>query len=262
MSGFHQIPIVKQDKKYAAFSRDSGHFEFNRLPFRLSISPSSFQRMMTIALSGIPPECAFLYIDDIIVIGCSIKHHLYHLTKVFERSRSFNLKLNPSKCNFFKHEVLFLGHKISKYGILPDKSKSKAIANYPVPKNIDETRKFVAFCNYYRRFIHYFAQIALPLNRLQRKNTSFKWDQECQNAFEQLKQQLLSPRILKLPDFEKQFILTTDASKQACGAFSLTEHGNRYAVSMQCDFSKYIIMAPIPDKSATTIAKAVLENCI
>lgn len=218
MSGFHQIPIEEQDKKYTAFSTDTGHFEFNRLPFGLSISPNSFQRMMTIALSGIPPECAFLYIDDIIVIGCSIKHHLYNLDKVFERLRSFNLKLNPSKCSFFKHEVLFLGHEISRYGIQPDKSKFKAIENYPVPRNSDEARRFVAFCNYYRRFIPNFAQIAFPLNRLQRKNTAFKWDQECQNAFEQLKQQLLSPRILKLPDFQKQFILTTDASKQGCGA--------------------------------------------
>lgn len=82
-SGFHQIELDKDSKKFTAFSTHQGHYEFNRLPFGLSISPNSFQRMMTIALSGLPPECAFLYIDDIIVIGCSVAHHLSNLEKSF-----------------------------------------------------------------------------------------------------------------------------------------------------------------------------------
>ena len=101
MSGFHQIELDKKSKQYTAFSTNSGHYEFNRLPFGLNISPNSFQRMMTIALSGLPPECAFLYIDDIIIVGCTIKHHLNNLEQVFQRLRKFNLKLNPSKCKFF-----------------------------------------------------------------------------------------------------------------------------------------------------------------
>lgn len=226
MSGFHQIPLSEESKKYTAFSTDTGHFEFNRLPFGLNISTNSFQRMMTIALSGLPPECAFLYVDDIIVIGCSVEHHLSNLEKVFERMRKYNLKLNPSKCCFFKHEVLFLGHQISSHGILPDKSKFSVIEKYPVPKNSDEARRFVAFCNYYRRFIPNFAQIASPLNKLQRKNTLFEWNQDCQNAFNELKRQLLSPRILKLPDLQKQFILTTDASQLGCGAVLAQKHGD------------------------------------
>lgn len=113
MSGFHQIEIEENSKKFTAFSTANGHYEFNRLPFGLSISPNSFQRMMTIALSGLPPECAFLYIDDIIVIGCSVKHHLQNLENVFKKLQHFNLKLNLDKCNFFCVDVTFLGHHIS-----------------------------------------------------------------------------------------------------------------------------------------------------
>lgn len=217
-SGFHQIPLSEESKKYTAFSSNSGHYEFNRLPFGLNISPNSFQRMMTIALSGLPPETAFLYIDDIIVIGCSINHHIANLKEVFQRLRKYNLKLNPHKCNFFKADVTYLGHHISASGIQPDKNKYTAIMNFPVPTNTDETRRFVAFCNYYRRFIPNFAHITNPLNVLLRKDVPFQWSDACQQAFDSLKRSLLSPNILKFPDFRKEFILTTDASNVACGA--------------------------------------------
>lgn len=226
MSGFHQIPLEENSKKFTAFSTSSGHYQFTRLPFGLNISPNSFQRMMAIALSGLPLECAFLYIDDIIVVGCSIEHHFKNLEKVFEKLKFYNLKLNPAKCNFFCADVTFLGHHISAEGIQPDKSKYSVIENYPTPNNADEVRRFVAFCNYYRRFIPYFSEIAAPLNNLLKKDTKFGWTQQCQEAFESLKRQLLSPRILKFPDFKKPFILCTDASKVACGAVLSQLHGD------------------------------------
>lgn len=101
MSGFHQIPLENNSKKYTAFSTSDGHYQYTRLPFGLNISPNSFQRMMTIAMAGLSPECAFIYVDDIVVIGCSENHHLRNLENVFERLRMYNLKLNPEKCVFF-----------------------------------------------------------------------------------------------------------------------------------------------------------------
>lgn len=217
-SGFHQIELDENSKQFTAFSNDFGHFEFNRLPFGLNVSANSFQRMMMIALSGLPPECAFLYIDDILVIGCSVKHHLSNLEIVFKKLRHYNLKLNPMKCNFFKHDVTYLGHHISENGIQPDPSKFDVIKNYPEPKDADEIRRFVAFCNYYRRFIPKFAEITHPLNKQLRKNSVFDWNNECKTAFETLKKKLMSEPILKFPNFKKEFVLITDASKVACGA--------------------------------------------
>ena len=218
MSGFHQIEIDEESKQFTAFSTDTGHYEFKRLPFGLNISPNSFQRMMTIALSGLPADSAFLYIDDIIVIGCSIEHHLANLQLVFEKLRQRNLKLNPAKCHFFCSDVTYLGHHISNEGIKPDESKFSAIKKFPTPQSADDVRRFVAFCNYYRRFIPYFAELAHPLNNLLRKNIKFEWSEDCKNSFEIKKNKLISPQILKFPDFKKPFILSTDASKIACGA--------------------------------------------
>lgn len=218
MSGFHQIPLNSDSRKYTAFSTPSGHYAFTRLPFGFSISPNSFQRMMTIAMAGLTPECTFVYIDDIVVIGCSAEHHIKNLTKVFERLRHYNLKLNPEKCKFFKTEVTYLGDNITDQGILPDDSKFNVIQNYPVPTNADEVRRFVAFCNYYRKFVPNFAKLAKPLKNLLKKNSIFNWTDNCQNVFEQLRYHLMSPPILSYPDFSKKFILTTDASNIACGA--------------------------------------------
>lgn len=92
-----------------------------------------------------------------------MRHHIKNLTTVFERLRHYNLKLNPSKCKFFKSEVTYLGHKVTDKGILPDDSKYESLVKYPVPQNADEVRRFVAFCNYYRKFVENFSTIAHPL---------------------------------------------------------------------------------------------------
>lgn len=217
-SGFHQIPLEENSRDVTTFSTDTGSYRFTRLPFGLKVSPNSFQRMMSIAFAGITPEKAFLYMDDIIVIGCSKNHHLGNLRSVFETCRKFSLKLNPEKCTFFQQQVTYLGHKITSKGILPDDSKYEIINKYPTPTNADAVKRFIAFCNYYRRFIPHFAEISKPLNNLTRKKTEFDWSQNCQNSFDNLKAALMNPQILQYPDFNKQFILTTDASKQACGA--------------------------------------------
>jgi len=218
MSGFHQIPLDEESRDFTSFSVDAGSFRFTRLPFGLSVSPNSFQRMMSMAFAGVTPEKAFLYMDDLIVIGCSEKHHFTNLRDVFDTCRKYNLKLNPEKCQFFKKEVTFLGHKITDKGILPDESKYDIINNYPIPQTADEVKRFVAFCNYYRRFIPHFASLTLPLNKLIKKNAQFVWSAECQQSFNSLQNALISPQILQYPDFSRPFVLTTDASKDACGA--------------------------------------------
>lgn len=217
-SGFWQIPLHKDSKHLTSFSTAKGSFQFNVLPFGLNIAPNSFARMMQIAFSGIDPATAFIYLDDVIVIGKSINHHLKNLEQVFKTCREKNLKLNPFKCEFMKPEIVFLGHRCTQDGILPDESKFDAIINYPRPKNAGEVVRFTAFCNYYRKFIKDFGRIAKPLNNLTGKKSQFIWTEECENSFKKLKNLLKSPPILQYPDFNKEFILTVDASKQGIGA--------------------------------------------
>lgn len=215
-SGFHQVPLENSSRKYTAFSTQDGHWQYTRLPFGLNLSPNSFQRMITIALSGLPSHVAFLYIDDIIVVGGSENHHLENLRKVFAKLRQRGLKLNPEKCDFFRTEVTFLGHKIAEDGVYPDPEKIKAVKEYPVPRDAAEVKRFVAFANYYRKFVKNFSVLAAPLHEVCR--TTFVWNKDCQKAFEALRDSLIKAPILKYPDFSKEFIVTTDASDLGCGA--------------------------------------------
>lgn len=224
MSGFHQVELEEESRDITSFSTDKGSFRFKRLPYGVKIAPNSFQRMMSLAFSGLTPGQAFLYMDDLVVIGCSKTHMMDNLEDVFKVCRKYNLKLHPEKCSFFSHEVTFLGHKCTDKGILPDDGKYTIIKNYPTPVNSDEAKRFVAFCNYYRRFIPNFAELSRHITRLTRKNTPFFWTVECENAFQYLKTQLMSPNILQYPDYDKSFCITTDASKYACGAVLSQEH--------------------------------------
>lgn len=218
-AGYHQIPLDVKSRPLTAFCTDRGFYQWKVLPFGLNIAPASFTRMMTIAFSGLSPEQSFIYMDDLIVIGYSENHHINNLRQVFETCRKYNLKLNPEKCNFFRNEVQFLGHKCTQDGLKPDETKINVVEKYVRPKDKKETKRFTAFANYYRRFIPNFAAIAKPLNNLTGKMTPFVWTEECERSFEKLKHSLTHTPTLAYPDFTKKFRITVDASLTACGAY-------------------------------------------
>jgi len=113
------------------------------------------------------------------------------------------------------NEVTFLSHKCTDKGILPGDKKYDVIMNYPAPHNADSARCFVAFCNYYRRFIKEFAEHSRHITRLLKKNVPFEWRVECQNAFQYLKTKLMEITLLQYPDFSIEFCIITDARKLA-----------------------------------------------
>lgn len=218
--GYYQLELHKDSRPYTAFTTNEGQFQMKRLPMGLKISPSVFSRLMSVAFSGLNYESCFIYLDDLIIFGNSLQQHNRNLVNVFERLRKVNLKLNPTKCDFLKKQILYLGHLISSEGISPDPQKSETISRYPIPQNADESKRFVAFANYYRKFIKNFAQIAQPLNELSRKGHIFNWNENCQQSFDTLKHALINPPVLQYPDFSENnnFILKTDASGYALGS--------------------------------------------
>lgn len=218
--GYYQVELEKESRKYTAFNTDRGQYQMKRLPMGLKVSPASFSRAMTLAMSGLNYERCFIYLDDLIVFGNNLLQHNQNLVKVLQRLRKVNLKLNPHKCNFLRKELLYLGHMICEHGVLPDPEKTKTLENFPIPTDGKSVKRFVAFANYYRRFIPNFSKIAHPLNQLTRKNSVFLWTPECQEAFDTLKKALGKQPILEYPNLstENEFILKTDASGKALGA--------------------------------------------
>lgn len=224
INGFYQIELNDESKDITSFTTDTGIYRFKSIPFGIKIGPNAFQRMMSIAFSGLSMSKCFIYMDDLIVVAASERLMMKNLREVFETCRKCNLKLNPDKCEFFKREVTYLGHKCSDKGIEPDESKFTIIKNYPRPSNADSARRFVAFCNYYRRFIKNFSYYSYHITRLTKKKVPFHWSDDCETAFQYLKNALMNPPILKYPDFDKPFCITTDASITGCGAVLSQEY--------------------------------------
>ncbi len=141
-----------------------------------------------------------------------------HIQRVLNRLIEVGLKLKPSKCQFLRREVEFLGHIITPNGLKTSQHHISAITHLPVPQNVSEIRHFMGLTSYYRRFVKNFAAIAQPLHALTRKGTGYVWTEECQHAFEELRSRLTRAPILAYPSFEREFILETDASIRGIGA--------------------------------------------
>ena len=217
-SGYHQIKMHPRDAEKTAFSVPLGHYEFKRMPFGLKNAPSTFQRLMNTVLSGLQGTRCLVYLDDIVIFADNLQNHNKKLIEIFERLKEFNLKIRPSKCEFLRKEVIYLGHKISENGAQPDESKLDAVRKFPTPKTTKDIKSFLGLAGYYRKFIDNFSQKALPLTGLLKKDASFEWTAEQEKSFEILKNCLCEQPILQFPDFEKPFNVTTDASNFAIGA--------------------------------------------
>jgi len=114
--------------------------------------------------------------------------------------------------------VSFLGHVVSAQGIATDPKKIETVIQWPVPTSVKEVKSFLGLTSYYRRFVKDYASIATPLHALTKKNRVFDWNEECQRAFEKLREALTSSPILSMPDDSGQFVLDTDASDKTIGA--------------------------------------------
>lgn len=147
-SGFHQIQIHPRDTPKTAFTVPSGHYEFTRMPFGLKNAPAFFQRVINTVLAGFKGNRCFIYLDDVVVHGDTLETHNFRLKEVFQRLFSYNLKLQPDKCEFLRKEVMYLSYLISEYGVKPDPNKMKTITTYPIPKNERDIKAFLGLTGY------------------------------------------------------------------------------------------------------------------
>ena len=159
-----------------------------------------------------------IYLDDIIIFSDNPKEHLHWLSGVFAKLDKAGLKLKPNKCEFFKTKITYLGHIVSSKAIETDPKKVEAVKNWTVPKTVTDVRSFLGFTNHYRRFIKGYASVTRPLNLLVSgdnancKKALIEWTEECQIAFDKLKELCTSTPILAYVNYKKPFQLQTDAS--------------------------------------------------
>ena len=187
-------------------------------------SGRAFNQFMSQVLSGIKGKYCLNWSDDCICYSQTFQAHLDHLENIFKRFQNAGIKLNLEKCKFLQPSIDYVGYTIDKNGLHPNQNKIKAINEIQVPTNLKSVRGFIGVCSFFRKFIYKFSDLAEPLINLTRKNVKFHWTQECQKAFESLKQALMTEPVLAFPDLNKQFHLYTDASDIGIGSVLVQVH--------------------------------------
>lgn len=218
ISGYWQIDLPPEEQEKCAIISSEGLYQPTRMPQGLCNAPATFQRAMDNILSNLKLSCVLVYLDDINVFSCTFTEHLHHLEQVFIRLQNANLKIKPRKCHFFKDQLEYLGFVIDKKGLRPQPAKIEALERMQVPTNKRDIQVFLGMVGYYRRFIPDFAKIGEPLFHLLKAGVEFNFSDACVSAFNKLTSILASAPVLMYPDFDKPFVVQTDASLNAVGA--------------------------------------------
>lgn len=213
------------------------------MPFGLQGAPSTFQRMMNYYLHDFLGDFVICYLDDILIYSKTIQEHLKHLRQVLDILRKNKLFAKGSKCDLFRQEIQFLGFRVRHGEIDKDPLKIEAVQNWPLPETVSDVRSFLGLTGFYRKFIEQYAKIAKPLTDIL-KSTEFSekygvaftkkapvtLGEKEKDAFEKLKQALISSPCLVIFDPTKPTELWTDASweNSTIGAVLLQDHGKGF----------------------------------
>lgn len=216
--GFYQVPLAKAAQEKSAFVTPFGKYEFVRMPFGMRNAPSTFQRLMDKVLAG-ANEFALPYMDDILIFSKNWEKHLTHIDEVLRRLSEAGLTTKPSKCEWGKSTVEYLGFHIGDGKVSVPQARVKAIEEFQRPKTKRDIRAFLGTMGYYRRFVRNYAMISKSLTAATSKSSPDKveWSGEMEVAFTSLRKCLSSCCLLHVPVCADSFMLHTDASGMGIG---------------------------------------------
>lgn len=222
---YNQIPLDEGSKKFTAFVVPWAQYEFNNLPFGLASGSMVLTSLIDKIFGDLKFRFVYNFFDDLCVYSeGSFEDHLGKVGVVIQRLKDAGLTVNPEKIQVASNQVQFLGHLFSNKSVTIHPDRTKPIDEFPPPRNIKQLSRFLGMAAFYSRFIENFAAITQPLNTLKRKGVKFEWGPSQQTAFDKIKAALVSTPILRMPDFNRPFVLHTDASGSAVGAVLSQEH--------------------------------------
>ncbi|GBG84576.1 hypothetical protein CBR_g38857 [Chara braunii] len=226
-SGYHQIAIRPEDQQKTTFQTRYGLYEFVVMPFGLCNAPGTFQHATNRIFHDHLDKFVVVYLDEILIFSKSAEEHAQHVETVLSLLRQHKYKVNLEKCEFGRTKILYLGHEVSAEGIRPEDAKVASIRDWPRPQTVTEFRSFLGMCGYYRNFVKNYSTVASPLTDLTRLDTPWDWSDECEGAFKRLKHALMNHEVLMVPDPQKPFIVTTNASQYGIGAVLAQQDGKK-----------------------------------
>ena len=216
--GYHQIALSTEDREKTAFITPLGIYYYKVMPFGLKNAGATYQRMVTKMFKDQIGKTMEIYIDDMVVKSKSSENYLEDLTETFRILRLHKLRLNASKCVFGVSSRKFLGFMVSHRGIEVNLDQIKAIQELKAPQTHKEVQRLTGMIAALNRFISRSADRCQPFFQLLKKGTTFKWDDNCISAFEDLKMYLSSPLLLSNPVPGEPFFLYLAVSQRAVSA--------------------------------------------
>ncbi len=261
-SAFYQIRMADGHEHFTSFRCSFGQYEYLVMPFGLTNAPSILQRLMD-SIFRTHSDFVIVYMDDLLVFSKSQSDHDIHVKTVLETLLAHSLYAKTEKCFWYCRTIEFVGFIVSEKGISPAQDKLALIRDWPNPKNLVELMSFLGFTNYYRDFVKDYSQISIPLTSLTRKNATFEWNDATQTAFENLKQALLNAPTRSHPDFNRPFVLETDASDFALGCVLKQENNEGKLLPIALHSRKFQpaeINYSVYDKELLAIVEAFRES--
>jgi transposase InsO family protein len=210
--GFWQIPLEEKTKEILAISTPLGLKQPRFMPFGIKNAPAAFQKEMQRVLKDKLWKGVIVFVDDILIYSETTREHAELVEWVLKKLKEAGYYAHPDKCEFFRHEVSYLGHIVSEKGVAVQQYKVKAVVEWKEPKTKKEVRAFLGLTGYYRKYIEKYGDLALPLTNLTRQDSVWQWTAKEQKAFDTLKAKLTTAPVLAHPDPQRQYIVTTDAS--------------------------------------------------
>ena len=210
--------MAPKDMTKTTFTAKWGIYCYMVMPFGLKNARATYQRMVMALLHDMMHNEVEVYVDDIIVKSKDSGSHTINLRKFFERIKEYRLRLNPQKCTFGVTTKKLLNFLVIDKGIEVDPSKIKAILEMPPPKSEKEIRGFLGRLQYISQFIAKLTSTCEPIFKLLRKNEQHTWNDECQKAFEIIKEYLLHPLILMPQQHGKPLLLYLSIIGDAVGS--------------------------------------------
>lgn len=223
---YHQVELDIDSQPKTAFSiSGKGHFVYCRMPFGLCNSGATLCRLVDRVIGCDMEPNVFVYLDDIIIATNTFEEHCRCLKEIARRLNESGLTISIEKSRFCMRKLTYLGYVIDENGVQPDPDKISAVNNYPTPKTVKDVRRLIGLAGWYRRFIPNFSTITAPLTDLTKKGKRFEWGESAEAAMQTIKQILVSAPVLANPDYDKPFIIQSDASDVGMGAVLVQGEG-------------------------------------
>jgi RNase H-like domain found in reverse transcriptase/Reverse transcriptase (RNA-dependent DNA polymerase) len=232
--GYYQIEILEEHKHKTAFEFEEKVYEWNGMVMGYKNAPMIFQRIMNKILGEKLGSGVQAYLDDIIIYAKTIEEHDELVKWVFEKLKKHNLKVNVKKVQFAQNSVKLLGVTVNGKDKTPMEIKRNETLEFPRPRSVAELRRFLGLVGWFREFIPNFANLTKELyGGLSITKRHWEWSMEMEKSFIKVKTALREARGLRLPDYNKEFTLKTDASNTGLGAVLLQKDEGGRLVPIQ-----------------------------